>query len=573
METEKKGKLQIGRKYLDALEKKEIEHHYFSSDLQKEVPERKKRLIVKNSSTNNKIIELVINEDTNTIEATLFDNSEYIEGDTLDIFKDLLISHYSELSKQTKKNTKLFFNKTEVSIDEFIEILSKQTIEGDEFTPLSEEIDETLAMLEIEYEEYEEDEEDEEYEADSISFTSVDSINDEIVENDSDYKIKTLLNNEIAIHINRVKGEVFVKLPMPIKKNKVKINEVGKIIEKLCQDKEYRIYAINEAGEVYTELSMEKLLGKEKMTTKDEGKYIYKYKGSKTKAYIDDFNKSFEIYADDRENKKIIGKIVEKLEKEKNLYNESKFVLLRSKSIFEYDFEEIGRMFYENDNVSMFQTGCEEIIAYIKDLYKITDSKEKPQKSTEEYEILVDTIDAEISNMQNAIIIEKDDKTKRVDKYIYDNRKQEVIHNATVKCDSNNLYTKGIYININEYISNLIRTSIEKYGEVTEISFLTIEGKEIEFYELLESVFKFCSEAGGFFVGKEYSKLISKKENIVYKDLEELYDESIESYDDVTLKKGLYLRKDKIDQCFEKLKLKTTVHKNTNKELEKSYSK
>ncbi len=49
---------------------------------------------------------MIIDEDNNKIEANVFDEEEYIEGYTLDIFKELLISHYNELSKNQEKNTR-----------------------------------------------------------------------------------------------------------------------------------------------------------------------------------------------------------------------------------------------------------------------------------------------------------------------------------------------------------------------------------------------------------------------------------------------------------------------------------
>lgn len=572
---EKNIRLEIGRKYLDALERKEIEHHYFSSDLSKEVTERKKKTLIKNSVTGNNIIEMIIDEDNNRIEANVFDKEEYIEGYTLDVFKELLISHYNELSKNREKNTRLFFNNKEVSIDDFLELLCDKTWEDDEFEPLSSDADEELIELEIEYEDEDDDEEeiedDNKYEDDSITFESVDFIKDEIVEERSDSDIKGLINNESAIHINRSRKEIYIKLPIPIKYNKVKINKLGKLVEEICNGEKYHIYAINEAGEVYKELSIEKLIGKEELTVKDEGKHVYRYNGSKTKAFIDDFNKSIKIYADDSEDEEVIHKMLEKLEQEKHLYNESGFVLLRSKSYVDYDYEELGKMYYESNNAHLLPSGCEETIDYINDLYEFTDSKSK--KTSQEETTFIDNIDRNLPNTQNAIFIEKNSKTKRVDKYIYNGKTEEIIHNATIKNDSTNRYTRGMYINLNEYVSNLISSLIEKYGDVIEISFLTRDNKEIEFYELLESVFEKCIEAGGICVGKEYSKLMTESEFVTYKDLEKLYDHSVEYYANTTLNKGLYLRKDIVDECFEDLKIKTKVNKTSNNDIEKSYKK
>lgn len=572
---EKNIRLEIGRKYLDALERKEIEHHYFSSDLSKEVTERKKKTLIKNSVTGNNIIEMIIDEDNNRIEANVFDKEEYIEGYTLDVFKELLISHYNELSKNRKKNTRLFFNNKEVSIDDFFDLLCDKTWEDDEFEPLSSDADEELIELEIEYEDEDDDEEeiedDNKYEDDSITFESVDFIKDEIVEERSDSNIKELINNESAIHINRSRKEIYIKLPIPIKYNKVKINKLGKLVEEICNGEKYHIYAINEAGEVYKELSIEKLIGKEELTVKDEGKHVYKYNSSKTKAFIDDFNKSIKIYADDSEDEEVIHKMLEKLEQEKHLYNESGFVLLRSKSYVDYDYEELGKMYYESNNAHLLPSGCEETIDYINDLYEFADSKSK--KTSQEETTFIDNIDRNLPNTQNAIFIEKNSKTKRVDKYIYNGKTEEIIHNATIKNDSTNRYTRGMYINLNEYVSNLISSLIEKYGDVIEISFLTRDNKEIEFYELLESVFEKCIEAGGICVGKEYSKLMTESEFVTYKDLEKLYDHSVEYYANTALNKGLYLRKDIVDECFEDLKIKTKVNKTSNNEIEKSYKK
>ena len=572
---EKNIRLEIGRKYLDALERKEIEHHYFSSDLSKEVTERKKKTLIKNSVTGNNIIEMIIDEDNNRIEANVFDKEEYIEGYTLDVFKELLISHYNELSKNREKNTRLFFNNKEVSIDDFLELLCDKTWEDDEFEPLSSDADEELIELEIEYEDEDDDEEeiedDNKYEDDSITFESVDFIKDEIVEERSDSDIKGLINNESAIHINRSRKEIYIKLPIPIKYNKVKINKLGKLVEEICNGEKYHIYAINEAGEVYKELSIEKLIGKEELTVKDEGKHVYKYNGSKTKAFIDDFNKSIKIYADDSEDEEVIYKMLEKLEQEKHLYNESGFVLLRSKSYVDYDYEELGKMYYESNNAHLLPSGCEETIDYINDLYEFTDSKSK--KTSQEETTFIYNIDRNLPNTQNAIFIEKNSKTKRVDKYIYNGKTEEIIHNATIKNDSTNRYTRGMYINLNEYVSNLISSLIEKYGDVIEISFLTRDNKEIEFYELLESVFEKCIEAGGICIGKEYSKLMTESEFVTYKDLEKLYDHSVEYYANTALNKGLYLRKDIVDECFEDLKIKTKVNKTSNNDIEKSYKK
>ncbi len=576
MELENNIKFEIGRKYLDALEKGEIEQHYFSADLTKEVTERKKRLLIKNSQTGNNIIEMIIDEDNNKIEANVFDEEEYIEGYTLDIFKELLISHYNELSKNQEKNTRLFFNNKEVSIDDFLDLLCDKTWEDDEFEPLSSDADEELIELEIEYEDEDDDEEeiedDDKYEDDSFTFESVDSIEDAIAEERSDSDIKELINNESAIHINRSRKEIYIKLPIPIKYNKVKINKLGKLVEEICNGEKYHIYAINEAGEVYKELSIEKLIGKEELTVKDEGKHVYRYNGSKTKAFIDDFNKSIKIYADDSEDEKVIHKMIEKLEREKHLYNESKFVLLRSKSYVDYDYEELGKMYYETNGSHLLSSGCEDMIDYINELYGFTDSKSKKQEK-EEQTTFIDAIDPSLSNRQNAIFIEKDFRTKKVDKYIYDCKKDDIIHTATIQNDSKDQFTRGMYININEYVNNLISSLIEKYGDVTEISFLTKDNKEIEFYELLESAFKECSEAGGICVGRKYSKLIADNEFVTYKDLEELYDSSAEYYHKIPLNKGLYLRKDIIDEYFKELKLKTKVHKESNNDLEKSYSK
>lgn len=181
-----------------------------------------------------------------------------------------------------------------------------------------------------------------------------------------------------------------------------------------------------------------------------------------------------------------------------------------------------------------------------------------------------------IMNSQNAIIIEKDPTTKRVDKYIYDSKTGEKIHEYTLAQDKYNMYQPGTYINFVEFTTNFLTEIYEKAENIESVTFAKEENEKLDALELMEKAYAFCCQDGGMSIGDEYTKLIREKgKTTKYADLERLYDCSTKAYNKgkTKLEKGLYMNKEKIEDFFKNIKLniilKETQNKTTAKQMKK----
>ena len=192
----------------------------------------------------------------------------------------------------------------------------------------------------------------------------------------------------------------------------------------------------------------------------------------------------------------------------------------------------------------------------------------KPGEKTYEGTISTNTLDE-----QNAIIIEKDPRTRQVKKYVYDasTGKKTLVH---ILLDNYNQYEQGTYVNFVEYTTNFFTNLYEKCGMPKSLTFITKDNEELAPLEAMERALTFCSKGGGMSVGDEYSKLDATTD-ISYKVMEDLYDGSVKKYSDgkVSLEKGIYVNKELIKEYFSSLKAKVIVQKNqttqANKELKK----
>ena len=124
---------------------------------------------------------------------------------------------------------------------------------------------------------------------------------------------------------------------------------------------------------------------------------------------------------------------------------------------------------------------------------------------------------------------------------------------SNVHCDS------GIYVNYEEYLNRLVDDVYEKYPDANKISFVNQESQERTFYEVCEEAFQSLRKAGSIRFGEG----LEKKQINSYRELINLHLGEDEKY---SLRKGVYVRRDLLDQYFSQYSIEVSLK---NDDLEK----
>ncbi len=469
-------------------------------------------------------LDLTIDEEYSMIKVRNYNAK--INEETIELIKRIISKYYS---KNTSYRRRLFYNDREIfNIDELMNILDDMKGTG---LPES-------------------------YAAESLGINTLD--------------VEVSAEQEIHLHINTAEKTAYIKLPTHCGSldlhfyTKEKLNKIAKdIIDKIGPD--CKIYAINNAGEIYAPLTLDQLLGKEEIQSDIVGKTYTantdKYSFDHPIIQTNEMNNRMTVGIRPYTSSKEFDEILEQIEQNGEKYS----------SYIWYGMNENKEKFRKT---GYFKKGLEELKRDIKELrYKayLTEQQENDELFTNDIDLKTTgkyfkaQIDYDkILNDQNAIIIEKDRKTEIVDKYIYDAKTGEKKHKVTLGHDKYNMYTPGTYINFVEFITNFLTHLYEKNGNLESLTFITSDNEELAPHEAMERALSFCSKGGGFSVGSEYFSLATDKDNMTYKKLEDLYDGSKETYSDgkVALEKGLYINKELIKTYFKSLAVKVTINEN-----------
>lgn len=473
-----------------------------------------KRFIITDPSTKTKKLEMIVNEENLSIEIKTYNNTK-ISAESVRKIESIMSLFFTDTwATNLIFNGKSYLRKEQY--DEFMSLIESKVEPGvkDEYQMMSQ------------------------------------------GENVSDFE--TAIDNEIHLHI--FQDNAYVKLPRNIKGAKEKLVEIGNTIRNILGDN-HKIYAINSAGEIYAPLTLNQLLGKEEIS-EDIAKHGFAgLKEFKTPDTIhiqtDEMNKQFSIAISADATALDYKELLNFLKENSGVYAIYNRILL-------FEEKENGDI---HQKTGYLQEGRKEIL---KEIERLRDEKlkkehqENPhvdQNNEEEFEELVNT---EILNTQNMIIIEKN--SDRVDKYIYDSKTKEKVHEFTLEYDKYNMYTSGTYVNIVEYATNVLTNIANRYENLETLTFITEDQEELTPAETMKRAYAYCSTGGGMSVGDEYVDLFRNKgKNVQYEDLEEMYSGTdTKSYNKgkTKLEKGLYMNKELIEKFFKTLKVRIKVNEN-----------
>lgn len=471
-----------------------------------------KRFIITDSNTKAKKLEMIVNEENLSIEIKTYNNSKISEESVRKIKSIMSLFFTDTWATELIFNGKRYLGQEQY--DEFMSLIESKVEQGvkDEYQMMSQ------------------------------------------GENISDFG--AAIDNEVQLHISQ--NNAYVKLPRNIKGAKEKLVEIGNAIRNVIGDNN-KIYVINSAGEIYASLTLNQLLGKEQIS-EDIAKHGFAgLKELRTPDTIhiqtDEMDKQFSIAISADATASDYEELIKMLNENSGVYAVyNRILLFREK--------ENGDI---HQKMGYLQEGRKEIL---KEIERLRDEKlkkehqENPHKEENDELELELKVNTEILNSQNAIIIEKD--SNRVDKYIYDAKTKEKVHEFTLANDKYNMYTPGTYVNIVEYTTNLLTNIENKYKNLEIPTFITEDREELFPLETMERAYAYCSTGGGMSVGDEYVDLFRNKgKEVKYEDLEDLYKpNATKSYNkgQTKLEKGLYMNKDLIEEFFKTLKVRIKVN-------------
>ncbi len=361
------------------------------------------------------------------------------------------------------------------------------------------------------------------------------------------------LEGETHLYINNQDKRAYIKIPYDIKTRTIikdQLEETAKHLQRCIRNDEYEIYAINNANEVYGKLTLDKLLGNEKITDKDLG--IYEYRSYDYKYVVNKMNQqiSIQMIKDERNYDFATKLLIDFIVREAGKFNHYSYI----------DFNEFPipklRDFY-------FDNGKEKMITTIKLLIK---DKEKDM-------FIEGPINTELLDSQNAIVITKEDETDDMSlttsptlRYIYDAKNRENVFMGETRKFKDKA---GTYVNFNEFLERYNAILMCMYGidDLDKITFISNTNKILKYDKAMKIAFEYCMKNGNIFcVGKEIRSALSSKKNedITYEDVKDLYDGSSDSYKQgrVELKRGIYIEKEMLEKVLKFLKVRIKVNEN-----------
>lgn len=473
-----------------------------------------KRFIITDPNTKAKKLEMIINEENLSIEIKTYNNSKISEESVTKIKSIMSLFFADTWATELIFNGKSYLRQERY--DEFMSLIESKAEPGvkDEYQMMSQR------------------------------------------ENISDFE--EAIDNEVQLHISQ--NNAYVKLPKNIKSAKEKLAEIGNAIRNVIGDNN-KIYVINSAGEIYAQLTLNQLLGKEEISEDIAKRGFAGLKEFKTPDTIhiqtDEMDKQFSIAISADATASDYEELLKMINENSGVYAVYNRILLFSE-------KENGDI---HKKMGYLKEGQEEIITEIERLRDEALKREQPenlhidQNNEVEFE---EPVNVEILNNQNALIIEKD--SDRVDKYIYDAKTKEKVHEFTLANDKYNMYTPGTYVNIVEYTTNVLTSIEDKYKNSEIPTFITEDQEELFPLEAMERAYAHCSTGGGMSVGDEYVDLFRNKgKKVKYEDIEEMYSpSSTKSYNKgkTKLEKGLYMNKELIEEFFKTLKVRIRVNEN-----------
>ena len=169
----------------------------------------------------------------------------------------------------------------------------------------------------------------------------------------------------------------------------------------------------------------------------------------------------------------------------------------------------------------------------------------------------------------NGFAIVKEPLTNKVTAYSYDSKDKTALKNGTILETGEINLESGYYININEYLNTIQENIIENIKNPEKIIITKNNNQTLSYDELTEEIFQAIMASNFIYFGKEF-----EKEYLNFKDLENTYQGTTSKYYDLELKKGLYIRKDLIENILNNYKIKFLITKNNNENNEAySYKK
>ena len=363
---------------------------------------------------------------------------------------------------------------------------------------------------------------------------------------------------ETHLYINNQDKRAYIKIPYDIMTGtimKEQLEETAKHLQRYIRNDKYEIYAINNANEVYGKLTLDKLLGKEKITDKDLGIYEYYISGI-IRCIVNKMNQqiSIQMIKNSFNNKQIrefdTEMLLNFIENQVGKFNHYSFI----------DFNEFPipklRDFY-------FDNGKEEMLSKVKQV----------RKDIIKGRFIEEPMDTKLLDSQNAIVIEKEYEaadmslpTSLALKYIYNAKTREKVFMGKTRKFKNKV---GTYINFNEYLERYNASLMYKYGidDLDKITFISKKNKEFKYDEAMKIAFEYCIKKGNIFcIGKKVHSYLSylKKEDITYEDGVCFYDGRTDSFkqDTVELKRGIYIEKEMLEKVLKFLKVRIKVNEN-----------
>ena len=141
--------------------------------------------------------------------------------------------------------------------------------------------------------------------------------------------------------------------------------------------------------------------------------------------------------------------------------------------------------------------------------------------------------------------------------YTFDNEKGKIEDKKEYPSDEIKA-SSGFYVNYEEYLHKMIDMVYNEYPDASLIKFVDSESKEeFSYQQVVESAYLVLKQAGVIVIGDE----LKNKDLSTYKDFQKYHVEGTVPFGKSTIKKGIYVNKDYLNEIFDCYRIKVFVNK------------
>lgn len=191
-----------------------------------------------------------------------------------------------------------------------------------------------------------------------------------------------------------------------------------------------------------------------------------------------------------------------------------------------------------------FQTKEQEEKLTKQDIQEVIDDELKSIKKEEKPKTRITNINEKLLSNLDGFAVVKEGKTGRINVYGFDHQKEDTLQEKKTIYNSNLTLESGYYINYVEFIESLKR---EYAGN--KITFVNDMNEEWDFQMIVETILSVVRKKGAIRLGRVETRPTSYEE-------EKNVSQEEARYNGLTLRKGLYVRRDLLENIFKKLKIK-----------------